>query len=148
MKNTIVVPVNIESLNLISEFLQEKSNLEHLPSRKMWEILLAIDEIFSQIIEIIKNEPSEIKMELTWGKKKDIVKIMITIDCFAFNPMEIEKFYNKNSEEQNLDGMKLSFIKQMVDEIYYLRKNNKNILIIKKYLKNKKNHKNEIRHKS
>ena len=148
MKNTIVVPVNIESLNLISEFLQEKSNLEHLPSRKMWEILLAIDEIFSQIIEIIKNEPSEIKMELTWGKKKDIVKIMITIDCFAFNTMEIEKFYNKNSEEQNLDGMKLSFIKQMVDEIYYLRKNNKNILIIKKYLKNKKNHKNEIRHKS
>ncbi|MCL5674198.1 MAG: ATP-binding protein [Candidatus Omnitrophica bacterium] len=136
MKNSIIVQVNIESLNLISEFLQEKAIAERLPSRKMWEILLAIDEICSQIIEIIDNDPSEIKMELTWEKKTNMIVIMIKTDCFAFNPMEIEKF--KNEDEQSLEGMELSLVKQMVDEVHYFRKNNMNVLTIKKFLKSKK----------
>ncbi len=141
MKDHIIVPVSIESLNLISEFLQEKSSMEHLPSRKMWDILLAADEICSQIIDIINIDSSETKMELTWKKERNMITIMIKTDGFAFNPMEIEKNYNKDEGNQSLNGMKLYLVKQMVDEIYYFRKNNKNIVEIKKILKTRRNKK-------
>jgi serine/threonine-protein kinase RsbW len=139
MKNNIVVPVNIESLSLISEFLQEKSILRHLPSRKMWEILLAVDEICCQIIDIINNDQSEVNMNLIWENKEDKIIIKIQTECFAFNPMEVEEDFTKNNEEHVLEGMELSLIKQMVDKVYYLRKNNQNILIIEKLLKSKRN---------
>ena len=144
MKDSIVVPVGLENLAFISEFLQEKSCSVHITSRKMWELLLAMDEICSQIMQFMTDDSSDEKIKLTWEYKPEFIVIKIETFGFAFNPLEINgNNYNAEKEEESLGGMGLYLVKQMVDEISYSRKDEKNILVVKKLLKSKKNKNNK-----
>ena len=136
----IIVPAIFENLSVIAEFLQEKIKQEHLASRKAWELLLVTDEICSHIIQFRKYDKTIDKLKIIWKAFPDMVEIIIETNGIPFNPLELNSPEDKKEEEEeSLGGMGIHLVKNMVDEIKYIRTNNSNILRLKKYRRSVRN---------
>lgn len=137
-ENAIVVPALYENLGMIADFLQERAHLVHLQSRKMWELLLAIDEICSHIIDYMDFEQEEGRLKIKWDHHPEYVMIMIETNGMAFNPLDPDMYNDEIEIEEELGGMGFHLINQMVDEITYKRAGQTNTVTIKKFLKSRK----------
>lgn len=140
MKDEIVVLPVIESLSLISDFLQEKIKQSHLASRKAWELLLVTDEICSHIMQFRKYDRSMGKIKVSWDGQSDRVVVIIETSGIPFNPLELNsKEMAKEEEEEALGGMGIHLVRQMVDEYAYTRTDTTNIIKIVKFRRCRKN---------
>ncbi|MCM8758415.1 MAG: ATP-binding protein [Candidatus Omnitrophica bacterium] len=140
MKDEIIVLPLLENLGIISDFLQEKIKHSHLASRKAWELLLAIDEICSHIIQFRKYDSSMGKMKIGWDGQPDKVVVTIEVPGIPFNPLELNsREMAKEEEEEALGGMGIHLVNQMIDEVVYTRTNNSNIIKLTKFRRCKRN---------
>lgn len=140
MKDEIVMPAIFENLSVIAEFLQEKIKQTHIPSRKAWELLLVTDEICTHIIQFKKYDRAMDKIKITWQPYPDRVEVIIETPGIPFNPLELNNIENEREEEEEaLGGMGIHLVKEMVDEIKYLRTDNHNVLRITKFKRSRRN---------
>ncbi|MCM8784727.1 MAG: ATP-binding protein [Candidatus Omnitrophica bacterium] len=126
-KDYIIVEASYGSLELISNFIQKKSSLLGLSFKKTWELMLTVDEICSSIITSKNNESNIIKV--TWESMPNFIKIEIMDDGIPLNPLEI------NDPDY---GLGVQLIKEMVDYFEYKRENSYNVVILKKYKRNRR----------
>ena len=140
MKEEITVLPIFENLSVISEFLQEQIKLARLASRKAWELLLVTDEICSHVIQFRKYDSSMGKMKITWNACPEKIVVTIETPGIPFNPLELNsKEIVKEKEEEELGGMGIHLIKQMIDDYVYVRTNNTNIIKLIKHRRSRKN---------
>lgn len=148
MPVSLEVPAGLEQLPEIADFIQEKAREDALPSRRMWEILLAVDEICSQLLQVCAS-PDE-SLFLTWELSGGALTLSIAVSGLPYNPLSA-KSVGGNAEEESLSsGGGLTLVRKMVDEISYRRTENLNVLVVKKLLRRKREKsgaKGQCRHK-
>ena len=110
-----------------------------LSKKFIFEINLALDELFTNIISYGYEDNSEHIIKITITPNKDELCLCIEDDGVPFNPSEFESADIACSVENcRIGGLGIHIIKKLMDEICYQRCGSRNLLTLKKKLSTKK----------
>lgn len=111
--------------NQITEFCKEKN----ISEQTKFELNLVLDELFTNIVSYGFRDNNSHTVKIEMSLKIDLLQVTIEDDGIEFNPLE-----NKDPDLTNdldnkpIGGLGIFFVKQKVDEIYYNRSDNTNVL--------------------
>ena len=133
------------------QLFQYQSNIQEIPKirkdleflKKEWsitdsvikQILLIIEELFSNIIRYAFPDENEHQVEIALTRNEDEIQIEITDDGVPFNPMEYSPEPSDDPVLSEMGGMGLSLIKAFASHITYSRDSGKNHLLLTKKVK-------------
>ena len=135
MKKTFQYKSEVQSIASIRKDLGILSETWKIPSSESRQIILIVEELFSNIIRFAFEDKGDHLIELTLSKSEGIISILLSDDGIQFNPLE----YNPGQEEDPAfiddGGMGLTLIKAFADSIEYKREKQKNQLHIIKSIR-------------
>jgi serine/threonine-protein kinase RsbW len=105
-------------------------------SKKLvFEINLALDELFTNIISYGFKDDSEHVIKVTLTPAKDELCLCIEDDGMPFNPIDFETpDVSCSVEECKIGGLGIHIMKKLMDDVCYERCGDKNVLNLKKKL--------------
>ena len=107
-----------------------------IAKKQKFEINLALDELFTNIINHGFDDDAEHQIHVTCARNDDIVKITIRDDGIPFNPLEApQPDLNCTFIDREIGGLGIHLIKAYIDEIDYQRDAEANVLTLTKILK-------------
>ncbi len=124
-----IFPATLESLVDIKEYILQQIEDMEAPENKRMKINLAVEELIVNIVNYSNMKKPEIAIEV----EKEFCKLIIKIIDHGkpFNPLEVEEpDLSLSPEERKIGGLGIFLVKQVVDEIYYKREENKNCVIL------------------
>jgi len=132
---------SFELKNCLSELDTLCRNLEKygrqigLSKKMIFELNLALDELFTNIISYGFKDGEDHCVRVTLTPEKDVLCLCIEDDGIEFDPTEFEQPDASCSVSQcKIGGLGIHIIKKLMDEICYERCEGKNILRLKKRL--------------
>jgi anti-sigma regulatory factor (Ser/Thr protein kinase) len=117
---------------------------------KVWRILfeanLALDELFTNIISYGFDDKNEHTIRITISLQNDELVFNIEDDGMPFNPTEAETpDLECTIEECRIGGLGIHLAKNLMDEVCYQRCKDKNILTLKKNIKETEPQKKQVK---
>lgn len=107
-----------------------------LPSKCIFEANLALDELFTNIISYGFDDKNEHFIKITIACQDNNLVIHIEDDGVPFNPTTVKTpDLECNIENCRIGGLGIHLAKNLMDEVCYQRCKNKNILTLKKNIK-------------
>lgn len=137
MRKSYTLKATTDSLANASKLVV--SDLEALGTdhKTIYKVRLSLDEILTNIVSYayLEVEVGDIDIDYDINEKERYIDITISDEGKSFNPLEEIKDPNlsSNIKEREIGGLGLFIVKNSMDEVKYLRKENKNILMMKKY---------------
>ena len=132
---------SFELKNCLSELDTLCRNLEKygrqigLSSKMIFELNLALDELFTNIISYGFKDGKEHRVRVTLTPEKGVICLCIEDDGIAFDPTAFDHPDVSCSVAQcKIGGLGIHIIKKLMDDICYERCGNKNVLRLKKKL--------------
>jgi serine/threonine-protein kinase RsbW len=124
---------DISELKILCRQLESIGGALGLPQRFMFEINLALDELFTNIISYGFNDRSEHTIQVRIAADDGTLTITVEDDGVPFNPIErSEPRLPATIEDCNIGGLGIYLIKNLMDDIRYRRNRDKNVLTLKK----------------
>jgi serine/threonine-protein kinase RsbW len=130
---------SFELKSSLSELDQLCQNLETfgkkfgLSKKLIFEINLALDELFTNIISYGFKDDNEHAIKVTLTPRNDELCLCIEDDGTPFNPIEVETPDVSSSVEKcKIGGLGIHIMKKLMDEVCYERCGDKNVLNLKK----------------
>jgi serine/threonine-protein kinase RsbW len=122
----------LDNLCLNLETLGEKIGLS---KKLVFEINLALDELFTNIISYGFSDEDEHTIKVTITPQNDEICLCIEDDGIPFNPIEFDTPDVACSVENcKVGGLGIHIMRKLMDDICYQRCGDKNILTLKKNL--------------
>lgn len=126
---------NLSELDVLCENLRRFCREAGVSKRQTFEINLALDELFTNIINHGFRDEDEHKVRVTCAKVDGVVKITIEDDGIPFDPAAAPHPNLKCAfRDREIGGLGIHLIRSYMDHIEYQRRNNKNVLILTKTL--------------
>lgn len=134
-KNT--EPASLLRLEAVESFVEEILEQNHIPKTDIRMILLACDEIFSNICRYGKAR--EVTVECT--VKEDEASVAFEDDGMEFNPLtHPEPDVRRPLETRRIGGLGIYMVQKLMDQVTYERESGKNRLcVIKNIMADGKN---------
>ncbi|MFO7614375.1 MAG: ATP-binding protein [Bacteroidales bacterium] len=135
MKFEITIGNDIGELERVNALLEEAAVNWAIGREWLFKLSLAVEETVSNIIlygfDKMYDKPF-IHIEIIHEGNQ--VRIVITDNGKAFNPLSIPPpdDLDKPAKERNIGGLGVYFIRNMMDEVAYLRDGDRNILTLYK----------------
>jgi serine/threonine-protein kinase RsbW len=127
---------SLSELDNLCQNLEDFGRKIGLPKKLIFEINLALDELFTNIISYGFKDDEEHVIRVTITPRKEELCLCIEDDGIAFNPIEFDTPDVACSVENcRIGGLGIHIIKKLMDEICYQRCDDKNVLTLKKLLK-------------
>ena len=124
----------IPSIRKDLEFLEEEWAI---PKSEVRQILVIIEEIFSNIVRYAFEDKEEHAINISLGIGDSQIEIEIIDDGIAFNPLDYQMGPLSDPATSDAGGMGLTLIRAFSSNISYLRNSGKNHLKITKRVKRK-----------
>jgi len=131
--------ISLELRNSLSELDTVRRNLEELgkslglSKKSIFQINLAMEEVFSNIISYAYTDNGEHWIKVTIAHEKDTLILRIEDDGIPFNTCEVATPDLECSlEERPTGGLGCYLMRCFMDDIVYERRGNKNVLTMKK----------------
>ncbi len=103
----------------------------YIDKKVLSEFNIIFDELFNNYISYEKVD--NLVIEVSVSLKNDMFELIIKNNGVEFNPLKRnDKYINSIDENTEVGGFGITIIKKLAEDISYKRKDNKNILIIKK----------------
>ncbi len=135
MKNKIVMPADFTNLSPgITPIVELLEQLE-VDHKTIYKVELCLEELLANVASYAYPPDVEGDIEIHYEVVEDPRMIEITIIDKGrfFNPLETkDPDTTLSAEERNIGGLGVFIVKNTMDFIEYHRKDDKNILIIKK----------------
>ena len=132
---TIVIPAEKDNLQLGITPIINLLKTDGVDHKIVYKVEVALEEILVNVASYAyapNKGDVEIKYEIVESPTRMIV-ITITDEGKPFNPLEAkDPDTTLPSEERGIGGLGLFIVKKTMDEVNYQRKNNKNVLTLKK----------------
>ncbi len=107
-----------------------------IAKKQKFEINLALDELFTNIINHGFDDEAEHQIHVTCARNDEIVKITIRDDGLPFNPLQAPQPDLKCTfSDREIGGLGIHLIKAYIDQIEYQRDADANVLTLTKILK-------------
>ena len=127
------IPNKVEELTTIAQALENFGDRCEWPLNQVLSLNLVIEELFTNIVFYGFSDKLEHLIHLQIVYEDGIVRMCLTDDGLAFNPLENEAPDTKlEVDERPIGGLGIHFVKNLMDEIQYERRNGKNILCMQK----------------
>lgn len=124
---------DLSELDTLCQEMERFGRSIGLSKKFIFEINLALDELFTNIILYGFKDDKEHLIKVTLTPQNDILCLCIEDDGIPFNPVEAnEPDLGCTIEECKIGGLGIHLIRNLMDEICYERCGNKNKLILKK----------------
>lgn len=137
MDRTFHYRSHIQEIPRIREDL-EFLNLEwSIPESEKRQILVIIEEIFSNIVRYAFPDKKEHQVEIRLALMDKQVELEIIDDGISFNPLDYQLAHKSDPANSDSGGMGLTLIKTFSNHIVYQRLSGKNHLKITKKVKSK-----------
>ncbi|MCD4818476.1 MAG: ATP-binding protein [Candidatus Cloacimonetes bacterium] len=126
----------LEEIIRMSKLIDKFGDEHNITPDTLYEINLALEEILTNIISYGFEDKLKHNIFIEGHLHNNILKIKIEDDGIAFDPLSIkEPDLESNIEERQIGGLGIHLVKTLMQNISYLRENEKNVLILEKLLK-------------
>lgn len=138
MNYNLEIENNFEELAKIEKLVQLVSSENNFDGKTKYELNLILEEILTNIIKYGYTDKSSHKIDIQLKIENNWIEMNITDDSNEFDITKNKKNWstiNKRITDLEPGGLGIHLVHNYSDEISYSRKDEKNILIIIKYLK-------------
>lgn len=124
---------DLSELDRLCQNLETFGQKFGLSKKLIFEINLALDELFTNIISYGFQDDKEHVVRITLTPENDQLCLCIEDDGKPFNPIEFESpDVSCSVEKCKIGGLGIHIMKKLMDEICYERCEDKNVLNLKK----------------
>jgi serine/threonine-protein kinase RsbW len=124
---------DISELKILCRQLEFVGDALGLPQRFVFEINLALDELFTNIISYGFNDRSEHAIQVCIAADDGMLTITVEDDGIPFDPIaRAEPHLPGTIEDCTVGGLGIYLIKNLMDDVCYRRTQGKNVLTLKK----------------
>ncbi len=128
---------SLSELDNLCQNLEDFGQKIGLSKKLIFEINLALDELFTNIISYGFKDDDEHTIKITMTPRQKVLCLCIEDDGVPFNPIDFETPDVACSVENcKIGGLGIHIIRKLMDDICYRRCDDKNILTLKKNLSN------------
>ena len=126
---------SLDELDQLCQNLETFGKKFGLSKKLIFEINLALDELFTNIISYGFKDNQEHTIKVTLRPQNDELCLCIEDDGKPFNPIDFETpNVSCSVEECKIGGLGIHIMKKLMDEVCYERCGGKNVLNLKKKL--------------
>ena len=126
---------SLSELDRLCENLEIFGKKFGFSKKLIFEINLALDELFTNIISYGFKDDEEHVIKVTLTPDKDELFLCIEDDGMPFNPIDFETpDVSCSVEECKIGGLGIHIMKKLMDDVCYERCGEKNVLNLKKKL--------------
>ena len=126
---------SLSELDRLCENLETFGKKFGFSKKLIFEINLALDELFTNIISYGFKDDDEHVIKITLTPDKDELCLCIEDDGMPFNPIDFETpDVSCSVEECKIGGLGIHIMKKLMDDVCYERCGDKNVLNLKKKL--------------
>ena len=127
---------NLSELDVLCQNLEKFGQSIGLSKKCIFEANLALDELFTNIISYGFDDKNEHTIKVTITLQNENLIFNIEDDGIPFNPTKVETpDLECTIEECKIGGLGIHLAKNLMDEVCYQRCKDKNILTLKKNIK-------------
>jgi anti-sigma regulatory factor (Ser/Thr protein kinase) len=132
---SFILKNNLSELDALCDNLRRFCRDAGVSKRQTFEINLALDELFTNIINHGFRDEEEHHVHVTCAMVNGAVKITIEDDGIPFNPAAAPHPNLKCAfRDREIGGLGIHLIRSYMDHIEYTRKNDRNVLVLTKTL--------------
>ncbi|MBN1154301.1 ATP-binding protein [candidate division KSB1 bacterium] len=125
---------DIQSLTDIFNFIEKFANSYQIDGSISFAINLAVDELFTNMVNYHTENPNDILISLT----KQVDRIVVTLIDYEVEPYDINKSKEYDTtmplEDRKPGGIGIHLVKKFVDEIDYTYQERNSKITLVKYL--------------
>ena len=130
---------SLDDLDKLCQSLETFGKKFGLSKKLIFEINLALDELFTNIISYGFKDDKEHVIKVTLTPRNNELCLCIEDDGKPFNPIDFETpDVSCTVEECKIGGLGIHIMKKLMDEVCYERCGGKNVLNLKKKLETDK----------
>jgi len=120
-------------LDGVHDLVSELERARDLPTAVVFDINVVLDEVLSNILKYGYADGALHKIHIQLSATDTAVEISIEDDGTAFDPLaQPEPDLSLPLAERPIGGLGLHFVRKLMDDVRYKRKNNRNYLFLKK----------------
>ena len=108
----------------------------NISDRTIFEMNLALDELFTNIISYGFNDHQEHTIKISITVEGDQLQMRIEDDGVPFNPLASKTpEFQCGIEECKIGGLGIHLIRKLMDDVHYKRVADKNILVLRRKMR-------------
>jgi anti-sigma regulatory factor (Ser/Thr protein kinase) len=124
---------HLSELATLSEKMEGVGQALGLSRKCLFEINLALDELFTNIISYGFPDQSEHFIRVNVSAERGVLTVVLEDDGIAFNPVaRIPPELPCTLDECKVGGLGIHLVKNLMDEVIYERRTGANVLTLKK----------------
>ncbi|GBC63484.1 ATP-binding protein [Desulfonema ishimotonii] len=124
---------DLADLNRLEQKLDAFGRAHGICQKSVFEVNLALDELFTNIVHCGYRDETSHRIHFSISLNDDELSVTIEDDGIPFNPLPAHRpEICCPIEERQIGGLGIHLVKQMTDDISYVRAGGKNRLTIKK----------------
>lgn len=128
-----VIENQIEELGNLAAGIEKLAADWELSPELAMNLNLVVEEAFSNIVFYAFNDKGKHEINISISLNNSTLKIELTDDGIPFNPLSHKPpDTNLPADERPIGGLGIFLISQIMDEMNYTRKGNRNILTLNK----------------
>ncbi len=136
MNKNIIINNKISEIGKVIEVIEALGDEKDLPLKDVFDITLSLDELLTNVISYAYDDQKSHEIEVRLLLDNDFIKIEIVDDGKPFNPLEMDDpDLNLDLDDMEIGGLGIHLVKKKMDELLYERTEHKNILTMKKIIK-------------
>ncbi len=134
-KMSLEIKNDLAQLERVAQAVEEFGELHHLPPKTVFEVNLSLEEILTNVISYGYSDDNEHLIMARFSLSEKELEIEITDDGRPFDPLELPPpDLEKPLAERPVGGLGIHLVRNLMDELDYQRRQDKNILVLKKLL--------------
>jgi sigma-B regulation protein RsbU (phosphoserine phosphatase) len=133
-RTSVTLTGDLSQIYVAGEALERFARDHSIAEDVLGDMWLALEEVVVNIINHGIESPSG-RIEVLFEIDRTTLTITVIDDCRPFNPLDVEPFEkDKYWNEKLIGGLGLHLVRNLTDSLEYHRKDDKNVLILKKGL--------------
>jgi serine/threonine-protein kinase RsbW len=133
-KNITIIN-QLDQLEYLADTMEMISGEWDIPMNIALNLNLVLEEVVTNIIFYGYDDKDEHEININLSYKDNIIKVRIEDDGREFDPLQApEPDMEKTIEESKIGGLGIHFVRTIMDDINYLRLDNKNRLTLTKHI--------------
>jgi anti-sigma regulatory factor (Ser/Thr protein kinase) len=133
---TLHIAADVREIERLNRLVRQFGELHDVPSRTLYSVNLALDELVTNVILYGYEEGSEKEIAVKLETTKDGLVASVADEAKPFNPLNVAAPDLKAPlEERQLGGLGIHLVRSLMDHVSYKREKGKNVLTIRKRIK-------------
>jgi len=133
---SIRIEADVREIERLNRLVPQFGELHDVPSRTLYAVNLALDELVTNVVLYGFSEPSgqEVLVKLSTAGSELVASV-----CDGgkpFNPLEVRPpDLNAPLEDRELGGLGVHLVRSLMDHVSYARENDQNVLTVRKKIR-------------